>query len=835
MKAIVMAGGFGTRLRPLTINTPKPMVPIGNIPMMEHVVGLLARHGLADVTSLLYFQPESIRGHFGDGAAVGVRMSYEKPADDLGTAGAVRYAVGDTREPVLVISGDLVTNFDLAEAIAWHRQKEADATVLLTRVENPIAYGIVITDDDGRIVRFLEKPTWGEAFSDTINTGIYILEPQAVELIPKDENFDFSQNLFPLMLKKGMKLCGKIMAGYWKDVGNVDEYFRAHFDLFGGDLKLDLKAERQILDQAVIHRGRNVHLGQGTRFSGTILLGDDVHVGDGSALHNCALGQRVRIGAGCSLKDTVVWADTTIGGQCRFSRALVCARVQIGDNVELADHAIISDDCVVGDDATVRANCKIWPGKRVDESAIVSSSLVWGDAWNRELFTDSKITGLALTEITPEMAVKVGAAFGATLGPGAAVVTSREVSDVAQLLRRSMMAGLLASGVNVYDLETLPVPVVRYALRKGEYAAGIYARHNPVDYRYLDFIFFHGSALDMPPSQLKKVERNYFGEDFQRASINDIGHLDYPQGILRDYQADFMSEVDAEIIKEAGFKIVVDYAHGSSSEVFPDLFSRLGISTTELNSHPNPKKSSVPPEESARAIVQLSAIVRSLNADVGFRINPAAEKLTVVDENGRPLDDQILLMIVTELYLQTHHPKRIAVPVAATMGIEEIAERYGVEVVRVTNDHQAMMKIHNSGGADFVGGTRGGFIFSRFHSGADAMFALIHILEMLAQTRGRLSHLRTNYEHLVRQTVTVPCPWSRKGMVMRRLITESANKRRQLIDGVRILEDDGWVLIAPDRFNAAFSIFAESTSRKTTESLIRNYRTVVETCQDSQK
>ena len=833
MKAIVMAGGFGTRLRPLTINTPKPMVPIGNIPMIEHVVGLLSAHNLRDVTSLLYFHPESITDHLKDGSDHGVHMTYEKPADDLGTAGAVRFGMHQLDEPVLVISGDLVTNFNLTEAIRWHQEKRADATILLTRVENPISYGIVITDDDGRIVRFLEKPSWGEAFSDTINTGIYILEPSAVRLIPKDETFDFSQNLFPLMLKNGMKLCGKIMAGYWRDVGNVDEYFRAHGDLFAGDLVLDLKSERQVMDGGVLYQGRNVQLGQGIKIGGTVLLADGVRVEDNASLHNCAIGRQARIGAGCNIKDSIVWADAIIGAETRLSRALVCARVQIGSDVQLHDHSILSDDCVVGHSATVKANCKVWPGKRVDEGAIVSSSMVWGDTWNRELFTDSKITGLALTEITPEMAVKVGAAFGATLGLGASVVTSREVSDVVQLLRRSMMSGLMASGVNVYDLETLPVPVVRYALRMGTYTAGIYARHNPIDYRYLDFIFFHGSALDMPTAQLKKIERNYFGEDFERASINDIGHLDYPQRVLRDYQADFMAEVDADVIRSAGFKIVVDYAHGSSSEVFPDLFTRLGISVTELNSHPNPKKSSVPPEESARAIVQLSAIVRSLNADIGFHINPAAEKLTVVDENGRPLDDQTLLAIVTELHIQTHHPSKIAVPVAATMAVEDIAGRYGIEVIRVTNDHQAMMKIHNSGQVDFVGGTRGGFIFSRFHSGADAMFALVHILEMLARTRGRIGHLRANFEHLVRQTVSVPCPWSRKGTVLRRLITESENKRRQLIDGVRILEDDGWVLIAPDRFNAAFNIFAESTSIGTTENLIRNYREVVRHCQEN--
>ncbi len=833
MKTIVMAGGFGTRLRPLTINTPKPMVPIGNVPMMEHVVGLLAKHGLTEVTSLLYFHPAHIREYFKDGAEFGVRMSYEMPDDDLGTAGAVRYALDDPEDTALVISGDLLTDFDLGEAVRWHRERQADATILLTRAENPIAYGIVITDDDGRIVRFLEKPTWGEAFSDTINTGIYILEPQAVGLIPRGENFDFSQNLYPLMMEKGMRLCGKVMAGYWKDVGNIDEYFRAHDDLFSGDLVLDLKARRSDADGGTLFQGRNAHIADGVKFSGVVVLGDDVWVDAGTSLHNCAVGHRSRVGANSDLNDTIVWSDSLIGSECRLSRALVCARTHLGNNVQLLDNAIISDDCLVGDSATVRANCKIWPGKSVDDGAIVSSSLVWGDKWNRELFTDSKISGLALTEITPEMTVKVGAAFGATLGQGLAVVCSCDGSDITRLLRRSLMSGLLASGVNIYDLKILPVPVVRYALKTGQYAAGIYVRHNPVDYRHLDLIFFDGSAMDMPKSKLKKVDCNYFGEDYKLASINDIGHLNYPQSVLRDYRAGFISEIDVDTIREAGFKIVVDYAHGSSSEVFPDLFARLGISTTELNSHPSPGNSSVSPDEDAQAIVQLSAIVRSPNADAGFRIGPAAEKITVVDENGQPLDSQTLLMLVSELFIQTYHPTRIAVPVAATMGVEEIAERRGVEVIRVTNDHQAMMQIRDSGQVQFVGGTRGGFIFSDFQRGADAMFALARLLEMLAKTRHRLGQLRRNYEHLVRRTVSVPCPWSRKGTVMRRLISESENKRRQLIDGVRILEDDGWVLIAPDRFNAAFSIFAESGSERITQSLISNYRTVVEKCQES--
>ena len=234
MKAIIMAGGFGTRLRPLTINLPKPMVPVANRPMMEHVVSLLARHGITDITSLLYYQADKIRSYFGDGHAFGVRMDYAQPQEDFGTAGAVRFAMDSVDEPVLVISGDLVTDFDLDEAISWHRDKKSQATLLLTRVENPLAYGIVITDEEGHIIRFLEKPSWSEAFSDTINTGIYILEPEAVKLIPPKASFDFSRNLFPLMLANEMGLYGKIMDGYWKDVGNLGEYHHVHEDFFAG-------------------------------------------------------------------------------------------------------------------------------------------------------------------------------------------------------------------------------------------------------------------------------------------------------------------------------------------------------------------------------------------------------------------------------------------------------------------------------------------------------------------------------------------------------------------------------------------------------------------------
>ncbi len=829
MKAIVMAGGFGTRLRPLTINRPKPMVPICNLPMMEHVVKLLVTHGITDVTALVYFQADTIRNYFADGSAFGVTMTYVHPEDDYGTAGAVRYAVGDPTEPVLIISGDLITDFNLSEAIGWHQERQSAATILLTRMENPLAYGIVITDEQGRITRFLEKPSWGEAFSDTINTGIYVLQPEALALIPPRENFDFSQNLYPLMLEKGMPLYGRIMEGYWKDVGNVDEYQLAHADFFNEVLSFDLKGKQTRTPSGEIYQGASNHIGNDGFLTGRVVLGDNVHLEPGVKLHNCVIGKHTRLESGAELTNTVVWENVRIGAESKLSTCIVGNDARIGRFVQLMDNVIVSDGSTIGEHATVKANCKIWPNKEVDPGAIVSSSIVWGDRWNRELFTNSKITGLALTEFTPEMSVKVGSAFGAYLGARTKVVASRDASDGSRLIKRGLMSGLLAAGVDVADLETQPIPVVRYGLKHGTYAAGLYVRHNPNDFRRIDCIFFDGSGMDMPTAKLKKIERLYFGEDFERATLDQIGHLDIVEHVLEDYQEDFLKHVDIDLIRKAGFKVIIDHSNGPSSQIFPTLFSELGVSSVELNANLNPRKFSSSQEEYSQAMVQLSSIVTSLNADIGFLLNPAAEKLSIIDENGKPMDSQLFLLIVLDLYLRTiaHKVSKIAVPVAASMGVEDIAANYGVEVIRVANDHLSMMEVYRRGDVDFVGGTRGGFIFTGFQMGADAMFTLVKVLEMMARTKSRFGGLREKFEHFNRQSVYVPCPWTKKGLVMRKLITSSDDKERQLVDGVRIRDNSGWVLVIPDREKAAFGIHAESPSREETIRLIDRYRALV--------
>src|SRR5919206_558644 len=229
MKAVVMAGGEGTRLRPLTSNQPKPMVSICGKPCIEHILELLRQHGFDDVIVTVAFLPQAIRSYFGAGENLGLNIEYSVEESPLGTAGSVRLASGRLDDTFLVISGDALCDIDLRRLVDVHREKEAAVTIGLKSVDNPLEFGIVVTDEDGRVERFLEKPSWGQVFSDTINTGIYVLEPEVLGHIPTDRPYDWAKELFPLLLEMGRPLYGHVADGYWQDIGNLEQYRQGNF------------------------------------------------------------------------------------------------------------------------------------------------------------------------------------------------------------------------------------------------------------------------------------------------------------------------------------------------------------------------------------------------------------------------------------------------------------------------------------------------------------------------------------------------------------------------------------------------------------------------------
>src|SRR3712207_188659 len=283
MKAIIMAGGQGTRLRPLTSNQPKPMIRIANSPCMEHIVNLLGRHGFTDIGVTLQFMPEEIQDYFGDGSEWDVNMRYSIEDAPAGTAGSVKMAEGQLDlhgERLLIISGDALTDADLSQVVRFHEEKGAEVTMVLKSVENPLDFGIVITEEDGRISRFLEKPAWGQVFSDTVNTGIYLLEPSVMEEIPDpgEGEYDFSKELFPGLLEEGRPLYGYVTDDYWEDIGTLEQFAGAQRDVLDGRV------------QAVRPPG--------TRLRENIYVGRRALVADDELERPVVIGENVRVGSG---------------------------------------------------------------------------------------------------------------------------------------------------------------------------------------------------------------------------------------------------------------------------------------------------------------------------------------------------------------------------------------------------------------------------------------------------------------------------------------------------------------------------------------------------------
>jgi mannose-1-phosphate guanylyltransferase/phosphomannomutase len=824
VKAVVMAGGFGTRLRPLTAHVPKPLVPVGNVPIMEHMVRLLKRHGFTDLCVLLYFLPDTITSYFGDGSRWGVKISYVTPPADLGTAGAVKFAVGDSDEPVLVVSADVLTDVDLAGAAAFHKGRGAEATMVLTRVEQPLAYGIVITDEEGRVLRFLEKPSWGEVFSDTINTGIYLLEPSVFPAIPAGRPYDFGKELFPALLAGGRQLWGHVAEGYWRDVGDVAEYRTAHLDLLQGKIGVDIPGKRHVAEGHTVWLDEGARVDRSARLSGSVIIGRGAQVAAGARVANSVIGPETVIQTGADVEGSVLWDGVEIGPGAVVKEAVIGRKSVVRANAFLAEGVVIADFCRIGEGSVVKANVKVWPYKEVEDGATLAMSLVWGERWSRSLFGRYGVSGLANIEVSPEFAAKLGAACGAIVGRRRVMITSRDHHKASRMINRALMSGLLSVGVDVQDLGVAPIPVVRYQVAALGLAGGTHVRKSPYDPQLLDIKFFDSRGLEVAPDREKAMERLFFMEDFERAPMDAIGTLSFPHAGTDRYRDGLLGSVDREVVRRAGLRMVLDYAFGSASSIFPSVLGALGVEVIALNAYLDETKISKTAEEFQRSLHQLSNIVRTLGADLGVLLDTGGEKVFLVDEKGEILAGDLALAIVALLVMRTRPSGRIVVPVTASRAVERMAEEHGFQVTRSRGTARALTEAALAPDVALVGEELGGLIFPSFHPAFDGMSAVVRILEMMARLDVRLHQLTRAVPESHVARLEVPCPDERKGAVMRRLIQATKGGNVELIEGVRVTMGDDWVAAIPDADRATFHVVAEAANRDRAQRLAEEFR-----------
>jgi mannose-1-phosphate guanylyltransferase/phosphomannomutase len=828
MKAVVMAGGEGSRLRPLTIRRPKPMVPITGKPVMEHILNLLKRHGITEVIVTVQYLASNIEDYFGNGSQFGMRITYSREDVPLGTAGSVKNAEDQLTEPFLVISGDALTDYNLTNIIKYHEEKKALATLTLAHVPNPLEYGVIITNEEGQITQFLEKPSWGEVFSDTINTGIYVLDPQIFSYFEKNVQYDFSQELFPYMLKKGDPIYGYIANGYWCDVGSLSEYMRANAEALESIVELEIPA-KNIGGNIWCEEG--VQIEEDAQLYGPIYLAHDCQVKAGSIIHGpSTIGHYTIIDERAQVDRSIVWNNSFIGERAELRGAIVGSSTSIKSKAVMFEGSVIGDNSIIQEAAIVQPNVKIWPDKEIEAGAVINSSIIWGSQGKRSLFSRFGVTGLVNVDLTPEFAAKLGAAYGAILPKGSVVCINRDSSHrTSRMIKRAVIAGLPSAGINVHDINQVPIPVARYFVRNTDAVGGVHVRLSPHDQRVVDIKFFDQYGLDINKTTERKVENLYFREDFRRVYLDDLGSIEVLENSLVTnlYLDGLMKVVDKQLVQQRRFRLVIDYANGSATQLLPNIFNRLGCEVIVLNANMEESRFSRTPEELEKDIQRLATITASLDNDMGIRIDPGGERIWVVDDRGRILDGMKMLAVMTSLFLRKHPNGTVAAPVSAPSALQHIAKRYDGNIMQTKVLAHALMSAANREGVVLVGDGAGGFVFPVLQPAFDGLLAIVKLLELLATFDMRLSNVVDDLPTYYMSHTMVNCPWESKGKVMRILSEQYRERRSKPIDGIKIDLGKEWVLILPDADRPLFHIVAESVSNEQAQALAEKYARVV--------
>jgi mannose-1-phosphate guanylyltransferase/phosphomannomutase len=829
MRAVLMAGGSGTRLRPLTCDLPKPMVPVFNRPIAEHIINLLKRYQITEIIATLHYLPDVMRDYFQDGSDFGVEMTYAVEVDQpLGTAGSVKNIEELLNDTFLVISGDSITDFNLQEAIAFHQEKKSKATLILTRVANPIEFGVVIIDKEQRIQRFLEKPSSSEIFSDTVNTGTYILEPEVLQYLPEAEECDFSKDLFPLLLEKGEPMYGYIAEGYWCDVGHLEAYREAQYDGLQGKVKIDFAYPELESGQLI---GENTHIDPTVTMETPVLIGSNCRIGARTKIQaGTIIGDNVTIGTDVELNRPIIWNGAIIGDEAQLSACIVSRGARVDRRAHILEAAVVGALSTVGEEAQINSGVRVWPSKKIEPGATLNINLIWGSTAHRNLFGQRGVTGLANIDITPEFAVKLGAAYGSTLELGSSIVVSRDQRPVSEMVSRSLIAGVMSVGVNIQNLRSTAIPVSRVMtpnLKK--VAGGIHVRLHPDRNDSIMIEFFDHNGINISKAKEKKIEGAYFKEDLRRVSIVDIGEMSYPSQIIDSYSSLFEKKLNIEAIRSSRAKVVIDYVYAVSGAILPQLLAKFDCDAVVLNASLH--QQAISGQERENLLLQLGHVVEALKANLGVQVSANGEQLILVDESGLPIRGEELTALMVSTIMTNNPRSAVVVPVHVSSAVEQIARRHDGHVIRTKANPTALMEASHQNKNVVLGGSgEMGFIFPQLHPGFDAMFTIAKLIEMLTIQERSLAQIRAELPRVTHKFYRLHCPWTVKGSLMRHLLETEPRDKLQLIDGVKIIEpySDNWVLILPDAGEPLVYIYGNSEDRQWVETNLNSYRTKVQ-------
>ncbi len=808
MKAIIMAGGEGSRLRPLTCGRPKPMVPVLNKPIMTHIINLLTKHGFNDIGVTLQYQPQAIRDYFGSGYEYGVNLQYFVEEIPLGTAGSVKNAAGFLDETFVVISGDALTDLDLSRALEFHRKQGALATLVLTRVDCPLEYGVVITGEDGKVTRFLEKPGWGEVFSDTVNTGIYVLEPEVLDYFAPGQKFDFSKDLFPLLLREKKPLFGLVLSGYWCDIGNLQQYLQAHQDALSGKVGIRMPG-KEIMPGVWAEEG--IYLNPAAGVNGPVLLGANCQVGAAAKIEPyTVLGKGCLVHDHASLKRSVLWNNVYVGSSAALRGAVVGSRVRVQAGAGIYEGAVVGDDSIIRENSLLKPDVKLWPNKLVETGAIVQGSMVWGTCYPKKIFGLEGISGLVNVEITPEFASRVGTAFSTVNGAGARLAVSSDNYTASVMIKEALIMGMQSAGAEVLDLGTGITPAHRYGVRSLSCKGGVHVKVSPYTPDKIVMVFTNSRGGNISRGQERKMENTLAREDFLRAGVNRIITPVKVSGTEDNYIKEVCGDTGIEL--HSGLKLLICYDRVNLEKFIDGVGKEMNLTWEKYDFDGDGTRFHTW-HSLQDALPDISERVVKSGSDAGVVLDPNADCLVLIDEKGRVIQDDLLTALFSLIILKEHGGP-VVVPVTAPRAIEMMAQQYHGKVIRTKtalNDFIDQVLVNSSEPQTIS------------PLNIDVFSALIRVLKYVMEHKTSLSGLMEEIPVFFVNRREVPVPWEFKGRVIRQLIQDPPSSQLELMDGVKVYHRDGWALVLPDPDEPVCRVFSEGSTMEVAESLTDMY------------
>lgn len=806
MKAVIMAGGEGSRLRPLTCNRPKPMVPIANRPVMEHIIELLKKYGIKDIAVTLQYMPEIIKDHFGDGSEFGVNLKYFTEDVPLGTAGSVKNAEKFLDETFIVISGDALTDINLDKALEFHKQNGAIATLVLKKVECPIEYGVVVTDKIGRIARFLEKPSWGEVFSDTVNTGIYVLSPEVLSYFKENQVFDFSKDLFPILLKENKPMYGYVSDDYWCDIGDLDAYVGVHNDIL--DKKVDIRIDAKEIRQGV-WVGEGAVVSKEALIKSPVIIGKNSIIRSGSTIGSYSIvGEGSHIDEGSSVKKSILWKGCVLKSNTQLRGCVLCNKVQFKEKSSAYEGSVVGECCIVGKNSSIKPGIKIWPNKNIDSGTDINENLVWGSKYSKILFGNRGILGEINVDITPEFTSKLGVTYGAICKKDSKIGVCCDDVDALKMLKKSLVSGLMSAGIEVYDIGTALLPVTRSAIRFYNLNGGIHISSSGNEKDMLEINVLNKSGSNIDRSEERKIENSFVREDFIRCSVNDIKPIvDIPEHSVFYIQ----TILNSVLAKEHGFRIALiaksNYLKNLVERILSELKCEFSFITESKYSNSRIDGLHKKKESIFSDIKTLTSTVKQGGYDVGVYFENSYEKMMLVDTKGRVITDDLYMALISLIHLKTTRGNTVVVPLNTSGVIEKIAGQHEGSVVRTKTSTKELMKKmlceeYKEGMSDF------------FTMNFDAIAGLVKIIDYMALNDLSLSDIVDMIPNFHILKKEVKCPWSAKGKVIRAIIEENDIANIETTEGVKVINDKGWVLVLPDAEKPICKVISEGYSQE---------------------